>query len=624
MSGDPRMAAPAVEVNRRPDGTMVLRSPTPLPAYPRQLGVWLRQWAEATPDRVFLAERDAGPAAPERSRSGFAEARGGWRTLSYGEARRQADAVAQALLDRGLGPDRPVVLLSGNSIDHAVLTLGAMQAGIPAVPVSPAYSLMSRDFAKVHHIVGLVRPGLVYVEDGGPFANVLNALSWDGVELVCGRNAPAGLNATRFAALTETTPTDAVEQAFATVGPDSVAKYLFTSGSTGLPKGVINTQRMLTSNIAMVAAAWPFLEETPPVLVDWLPWNHTFGGNIVFNQVLAFGGTMYIDDGRPPPPLIEKTARNLAEVAPTAYWNVPAGFNGLLPFLERDAALARNFFSRLQMIFYAGAALPQDLWDRLEALSDKTLGRRVLLLSAVGSTETAPMATAVTWRIPRAGNIGLPVAGTEAKLVPSGDKLEIRLRGPNITPGYLNQPDLTAAAFDEDGFYRIGDAVRLADPDDPAKGLVFDGRVAEDFKLTTGTWVSAGALRVAVLAAASPLLQDVVVAGHDRDRVCLLAWPNLAACRKAAGLGDDASPETVLAHDAVVGHVRASLGKHNAANPGSSTRIAAVLLMAEPPNVDANEITDKGYVNQRATLTRRAALVERLYADPPGDGVIVI
>ncbi|MEQ9640611.1 MAG: feruloyl-CoA synthase [Alphaproteobacteria bacterium] len=603
------MPAPALDVERRDDGTLVLRSTEPLPDYPAQLGVWLRQWAAEAPDRAFLAERDAD---------------GGWRELTYAEARRQADAVAQALLDRGLGPDRPLMLLSGNSIDHAVMTYGAMQAGIPAVPVSPAYSLMSQDFAKVHHIVALAEPGMVYVEDGGPFAGVLNALAWDGVELVVGRNPPDGLNATLLADLLATVPGPAVEAAFDKVGPDSIAKYLFTSGSTGLPKGVINTQRMLTSNIAAVRATWPFLAAEPPVLVDWLPWNHTFGGNIVLNQVLGFGGTMYIDDGRPPPTMIERTARNLAEIAPTSYWNVPAGFGALIPFLERDEALAANFFSRCKMIFYAGAALPPDMWARLEDIAVKTLGHRTLMLSALGSTETAPLAVAVNWPIERPGNIGIPVAGTAAKLVPAGDKTEIRLAGPNITPGYLKRDDLTAAAFDEDGFYRIGDAVRLADPDDPAKGVVFDGRVAEDFKLTTGTWVSAGSLRVAVLAAATPLLQDAVVAGHDRDAVCLLAWPNVAAARSIAGAGDDAPVEDVLRDPKVVAHLRDGLGKHNEANPGSSTRIARVILMAEPPNVDGNEITDKGYVNQRATLTRRAALVKALYAEPPDQKVIVV
>lgn len=604
----PSFATPAVELSRRDDGAVVLTAPEPLGSYPAHLGVSLRAWAEAAPERCFIAERSGDD----------------WRRLSYAEARNAADRIAAALLLRGLGPDRPVMILSANSVNHALLTLGAMQAGIPVAPVSPAYSLMSKDFAKVHHIMALVRPGMIYVEAGTPFASVLQSLSLDGIEVVTGGDAPDGITATPFADLLAQPPDAAAEQAFAAVGPDTVAKYLFTSGSTGLPKGVINTQRMLCANQQQSRQCWLFNTEEPPVIVDWLPWNHTFGGNYMLNMILVNGGTLYIDGGRPVPGLIEQTVKNLRENSPTLYANVPAGFGALLPYLERDQALCETFFARLKVIFYAGAALPQDLWERLEAVSVKTTGKRVCMISAWGSTETSPLATAVYWPIEQAGVIGLPVPGVAIKMVPSGGRMEMRVKGPNVTPGYLGQPELNDEAFDEDGYYRIGDAGRLMDADDPAKGLVFDGRVAEDFKLTSGTWVHAGGLRVAALEAAAPLLQDAVVTGHDRDVVGLLAWVKLPACRELAGLDGDVPDDAVLANERVRRHIHDGLARHNRANSGSSRRIARVLLLDTPPDVDANEITDKGYINQRAVLERRQAAVEALYAETPGPDVIVV
>ena len=395
------------------------------------------------------------------------------------------------------------------------------------------------------------------------------------------------------------------------IAPDAVAKILFTSGSTGMPKGVINTHRMLCANQAMLAAAWPFVRDMAPILVDWLPWNHTFGGNFCFNLALFNGGTFHIDDGKPAPPLIGRTVENLRLASPNLYFNVPAGFAALLPALEQDAGLRDSFFRDLKAIFYAAAALPQDLWDRLERVADLSGHPRPLMLSAWGSTETSPLATLVHFSIPRAGNIGLPVPGCELKFQPSGAKYELRLRGPNITPGYHDRPDLTAAAFDEEGFYRMGDAGLLADPDDPAAGVLFDGRVAEDFKLTTGTWVSVGALRVGTVGACSPLVQDVVVTGHDTDRIGLLVWPAMAAVAALdPDVGDD--PEALCKSEKVTAAIAEKLAAWNAANPASSTRIDRFVLMATPPSIDANEITDKGYVNQRATLERRAELVDAL------------
>jgi feruloyl-CoA synthase len=613
MADAPRASlnfAPAeVNVESLPDGGMVLTSPQELGPYHRHLGEALRQQAGATPERDFLAERDA---------------EGGWRRFTFAGTKAAADAIAQALLDRGLGPERPVMILSGNSIDFALLQLGAMQAGIPVAPVSPAYSLMSQDFSKLKYIHEMVEPALVYAANGTAFSKALAALELDGVEVVVGAAPPDGIDVTPFADLLATEPGPAVEEAFTNVGPDTLAKILFTSGSTGMPKGVVNTQRMLCSNQQMVVQLWPFLTGRPPVLVDWMPWNHTFGGNHDFDMVLCRGGTLYIDGGRPLPGLIEQTVRNLAEISPTLYLSVPAGYAALLPFLERDKALCENFFRELDMVFYAGAALPQELWQRLEKLSIETTGKLVTMASAWGSTETAPMATSVHFPIDRAGVIGLPAPGTAIKLAPSGDKMELRVKGPNVTPGYYKRSDLTAEAFDHDGFYCMGDGGKLADPDDPAKGIVFDGRTGEDFKLTTGTWVHTGGLRIAALDAAAPALQDALVAGHDRDFVGLLAWPNLAACRKLVDAGEDTDAGQIVADTAIRDHVAAGLRRYNEAQKGSSTRILRVLLMAEPPSMDANEITDKGYINQRAGLTRRADLVDKLYADPPDDDVIVV
>src|SRR3954451_16447978 len=598
----PALAPPRITAQDVPGGGVILRSQMPLDPYEPSLGVLLRRWAREAPDRVFLAER-AGEEGVE---------------LTWGEASRQATSVAQALLDRGLGPERPLLILSGNSIDHALLTLGGFLAGVPVVPVSPAYSLMSQDYGKVKHIAALIKPGLVYAADGGPFAGVLSAVDFGGAELVLS----AGPGATPFTDLRATRPSMDVEDALRAVGPDSVAKILFTSGSTALPKGVINTHRMLSANQQSLAQIWPFTKDTPLVLVDWLPWNHTFGGNHNFNLILKRGGTLYIDAGRPAPPLIPITVRNLTEIAPTIYFNVPAGYGALLPFLERDEALRAKFFERLDLIFYAAAALPQDLWTRLENVAREARGEPVMMTSSWGLTETSPLATAAHFPIDRAGVIGVPVPGVQIKLTPVDDKLEMRVKGPNVTPGYFGQPDTTAEAFDEDGWYRTGDAGKLEDPSDPNQGLVFDGRVVEDFKLMTGTFVSVGNLRIAALAAASPLLMDAVVCGHDRDYVGLLAWPQIGPAREIAGT-PDASPEELVRSPELAEFIRARFIAHNRSNPASSTRVERVILLAEPPSLDANEITDKGYVNQRAALERRSGHVDALFAEQPGTEVII-
>src|SRR5688572_11099564 len=568
--------APAkVERDQRADGTVVLRSPQTLGPYARCVTEWLVQWSDRAPERLFLAERQAS---------------GNWKKLAYREAYGAVRRIGQALLDRGLSAERPVAILSDNSIDHALLALGAMHVGVPVAPVSPAYSLMSKDFGKLKSIFELVHPGLVYAADQQKFSAALDAV----------KAAPV-----KIEELLETNPGSTLEREHLKVNADTVAKILFTSGSTGTPKGVINTHRMLCANQQQLAQAWPLVEQRPPVVVDWLPWNHTFGGNHNFNMVLRNGGTIYIDGGKPVPGLVETTVRNLKEVAPTMYFNVPRGFDLLLPFLETDAELRRNFFKDLEVLFYAAAALPLNLWQRIQKLARQESAEKLAILSAWGSTETAPLATSVHFRMERPGVIGLPVAGCELKLVPSAGKLEVRVKGLNVTPGYYKRADLTASAFDEEGFYRIGDAVKLADPDDPAKGIVFDGRVAEDFKLSSGTWVSAGTVRVKLIAAADPLIQDAVITGHDRDEVGALVFLSPAA--------KDMKPEDIKAR------LSESLMRMKRRG-GSSTYPARLLIMTEPPSIDANEITDKGYMNQRAVLERRAMLVERLYAE--GEEVI--
>ena len=564
-----RFAPARVELEKRADGSMLLRSPQKLGPYSRCVTEWLLEWSDRTPTRVFLAERKGE----------------GWRSISYREAYGAARRIGQALLERGLSVGKPVAILSDNSIDHALLSLGAMHVGVPVAPVSPAYSLASKDFGKLKSLFELLQPGLVFAAEPQKFAAALEAVAAKSISV---------------AELLETNPGSILEREFLKVGPDTVAKILFTSGSTGMPKGVINTQRMLCANQQMLAQAWPFVQEKPPVLVDWLPWSHTFGGNHNFNLVLRHGGTLYIDGGKPAPGLAETTVRNLKEIAPTLYFNVPRGYDLLLPSLEKDAELRRNFFRELQVVFYAAAALPQNLWDRLSRLArEEKGGADFALLSAWGSTETAPLATSVHWPMERPGVIGLPVAGCELKLVPSGGKLEARVRGPNVTPGYHRRADLTAAAFDEEGFYRIGDAVKLADASDPARGIVFDGRVAEDFKLSSGSWVNAGVVRTKLIAAADPLIQDAVITGHDRDEIGALVFLSPAARDLAPG--------------EIESRLSAALKRlsDEGSNSSCPTRL---LVMAEPPSIDGGEITDKGYLNQRAVLERRAALVERLYS----------
>lgn len=599
-----------IELLERNDGSKVMRSRIPLQPYERHIPALLERWAREAPDRTWLAQR----------RGDKRE----WLHITYSQAKRTVDALTQALLDRGLGPERPLMLLSGNSLEHALMTMAAMQAGVPAAPVSPAYSLMSQDHAKLKYIVELIRPGAVFVQDAVPFQRALAALDLKGLPLFYVDRPGQGDDWTAYSTLAATAAGEGVTRSLAALTPESVGKLLFTSGSTGMPKAVINTQRMMCANVAMGQQSRPKQPDEPVATVlDWMPWNHTMGGNAMFHAILADGGTLYVDDGRPLPGMFDETLRNLREISPTYYANVPAGYAALATALEKDDELARTFFKHLGVMAYGGATLSDDLYERMQKLAVRWSGHRIVFATGWGSTETAPTATSTYWNTERVGLIGVPFPGVELKLVPAGSKYELRLRGVIVTPGYYRQPDLTARAFDEEGFYKIGDAGTLVDAANPAEGIVFAGRVVEDFKLSSGTFVHVGSLRVAAIAAATPVIQDALVAGQDRPYVALLAWPNLEACRQVCGK-PAASLQEVVREPAVIDCIRHGLAALNAAGGGSSMRVARVLLMTEPPSIDGNELTDKGYINQRASLERRAALVERVYAAQADPDVIEV
>jgi feruloyl-CoA synthase len=577
-----RLGPTDVTMERRPDGAVLLRSPHALDASPPRITDWLDHWAVAAPDRTVLAVRDTG---------------GGWRTLGYADARARARKVAAALLARGLSAERPLAVLSGNDLEHALLQLGALYAGIPYAPVSPAYSLMSTDFGKLKHVMALLTPGLVFAADDRAFGKAIAMAVPAGTEVLYGRDfdsfakRPAGAE---------------VDAALAGVGPDTIAKFLFTSGSTGTPKAVINTQRMWCTNQEMIRAMLAFFRDEPPVLVDWAPWHHTAAGNHDFGLVLANGGSYYVDEGKPVPGLVEATVRNLREIAPTFYFNVPKGYEALLPYLREDAALRRNFFSRLRVLWFAGAGVAQHVYDEMRALALAERGEAVPFLTGLGSTETAPMTLGRLVEADDASNMGVPPPGVELKMVPfeglgSVARYEMRIKGPHISPGYWRQPELTAQAFDEEGWYRLGDAFQFADPADASKGLLFRGRVAEDFKLATGTWVHVGPLRAAFIAHFAPYVRDVVIAGAGRDRLAALVF---------------------LDGPQVPGELAARLRSFAAQATGSSNRIDRMIVLDELPSLDAGELTDKGSINQRAVLARRADLVELLYREPGAPQVL--
>ena len=598
----------AVEVEARADGALLMRSRVPLGDVEAHLPAVLRRQAAERGARTWLAQRDRHS--------------GQWRRLSYGEASAQADAAAQWLLDLGQ-PGRGVMVLSGNSLEHAVIELAAMQARMPYVPVTPAYSLLSRDYTKLRAMVELIDPAVVFVQEAQRFEPALRALPLEGVRVVYVEDAVPELAAVAWADVLATRPGAALEASLQAIDHDTIAKYLFTSGSTGVPKAVAITQGMLCQTMAMHAHTVGFDEMAPEsVLLEWLPWSHVAGGTAVFNSVLADGGTMYLDDGRPVPGEFAKTLRNLQEVSPTRFSSVPAGYAMLADALEQNEALGQAFFRRLRRLTSSGAKLPDSVYQRLQAQAVHHLGHRVPFVAGYGSTETCAATTVVHWPAERAGLVGLPQPGVEVKLVPLDEhRYEVRVRGPSVTPGYYKQPELTRQAFDAEGYYCMGDAVTFVDRARPLEGLAFAGRVAEEFKLQSGIFVRVGSLRVDVVSATAPLVSDVVVAGADRAFVALLAWLNVAACRDRFG---DMSVEQLVREPALQAVLREALQQHNRNHPGSSMRIERVLLLTEPPSMDAGEITDKGYVNQRAVLARREADVQALYAAAPAAHVIVI
>lgn len=590
----------SVRVEQLQEEGLLVRTMQELRPYPQRMTDRLHHWARQAPDRAFLAKRD---------RSGE------WRRISYSKALEAVRHIGQGLLNRGLSAERPVLILSENDIEHALLALACQYAGVPYSPVSPAYSLISRDYGKLRHIVNILSPGLVFASHGKKYSAAVRASLPEDVEFVVTRETPEDRATTRFQNL-ETTPILAgIDAAYAATGPGTIAKFLFTSGSTKMPKAVINTQRMMCSNMQMMLQVWPFLAEEPPVLVDWLPWNHTFGGNHNFNAALYNGGTLYIDDGKPTPQLIGETLRNLREIAPTIYFNVPKGWEEVANALETDEALCRNFYSRLKMQYFAGAGLAQPVWDKLHKTAEQCCGERIVMTSGLGMTETAPGSLWVVQENVRAGQVGIPSPGMDIKLIPNGEKLELRYRGPNVTPGYWRAPDQTKEAFDDEGFFCSGDAVKWLNPDDPNAGFVFDGRVAEDFKLYTGTWVSVGPLRARVAHEGAPYVQDCVVTGHDRAEIGLLVIPQIEMCRKLAGSPAQATASDILGATPVREFFQQLIDRLHGQGTGSANRVMRAIVLTQAPSIDLGEVTDKGSINQRAMLTHRAPLIELLYAD---------
>ena len=587
-------------------GVTYLRAERPLGPYPERMTDRLRHWAEQAPDRTWMAQR--APAA---------DGLGPWRHISYAQAWDTAQRIGRSLIDRGLSPDRPVAILSENSLEHALLALGCMTVGVPWCPVSTAYSLMSTDYGKLRHVLDTITPGLVFASDWARYGKAIDAVVGEGTEVVTltpAQRATSKTRSTAFADLAASAPTPAVAAAMAATGPDTIVKFLFTSGSTKLPKGVINTQRMICANQEQIRTSMPSVYGTgePPVLLDWLPWNHTFGGNNNFHAALSNGGSYYIDEGKPTPGLIAQTLANLREIAPTVYYNVPIGFEMIAQAMKADDVLRRNLLSRVRMFFYAGAALAQPVWDSLYESQEREAGERIVMGTGLGMTESAPHGLFITNPNVRTGDLGLPSAGMLLKLVPNGDKVEVRYKGPNITPGYWRNPEATAEAFDEEGYFCTGDAVRWIDDKDPHQGLKFDGRTAEDFKLSTGTFVSVGPLRARIIAAGAPYVQDAVITGLNLHEIGALIVPTQVV-RKLAGLGDTATMQQVLESAAVQAHFQHVIDELARNATGSSTRVARLHLMHAPPDIDKGEITDKGSINQRAVLKARESMVNALH-----------
>jgi feruloyl-CoA synthase len=582
-------------------GTRYLQADQALQAFPDRLTDRLQHWAHTKPHQTFMARR-------VKNTDGTL---GDWRHITYAQAWQTSRSIAQSVIDRGLSAERPVVILSENSLEHALLALGCLIAGVPFVPTSPPYSLVSVDFDKLRHVLRTVTPGMVFASDAR-YAKAIAATVGDDMEVVMCEGAVPGRTVTAFDSLCATAATPAVDAAMAATGPDTIAKFLFTSGSTKLPKAVINTNRLWCANQQQMAQSMPVLAEQELVLVDWLPWNHTFGGNHNFGMTVFHGGTLYIDDGKPTPALMHETLRNLREIAPTVYFNVPTGFEAIAQAMQHDEQLRKTLLSRVQMFFYAGAALAQPIWDSLYASQEREVGERIVMGTGLGMTESGPFGIFVTNPFVQAGDLGVPTPGLELKLVDTDGKTEVRYRGPNITPGYWRNAQETTGAFDEEGFFKTGDAVKWIDESDVHLGLKFDGRIAEDFKLATGTFVSVGPLRAKIIAAGAPYIQDAVLTGINLKEVGAMIFPT-PAVRTLSGLPADAPLAEVLASAPVQAKFQEIVNTLARSATGSANRIARLCLLAEPPTIDKGEITDKGSINQRSVLAHRAATVAALH-----------
>ena len=606
-----RYGITSVQVNTQDDGVQYVLADVPLGEYPKRMTDKLLHWARVCPERTYVARR-------KRLSDGST---GDWEHLTYAQALAAARRIGQALLDRGLSVDKPVLILSENSLEHAMMALACMMVGVAHCPVSPAYSTVSKDFDKLKHIIRTLTPGMVMAVDGDRYAAAIQACVPEDVEVVLGNGHIDGKAHTRFASLLQTPDTDAVDHAMQATGANTVVKFLFTSGSTNMPKAVINTHDMWCANQQQMVQSMPVLAEAPPVLVDWLPWNHPFGGNHNIGLVLYHGGSLYIDDGKPVPALMHETLRNLREIAPTVYFNVPTGLEAIANAMHTDDVLRRNLLSKVRMFFYSGAALAQPIWDSLHASQERELGVRIVMGTGLGMTETGPFGIFVPRPEVESGDLGLPGAGLQLKLVPVGDKVEVRYKGPNVTPGYWRAPEANAQAFDEEGFLKSGDAVIWRDPLQPNLGLRFNGRIAEDFKLATGTFVSVGPLRGRIIAAGAPYVQDAVITGLNMKEVGAMIFAT-ARVRELVDLAPDAPLKTVLEHPKVTSYFQQLLNTLAAQATGSANRVSRMMLLIDPPSIDKGEVTDKGSINQRAVLKHRDPLVQALH-DGTAPGILL-
>jgi feruloyl-CoA synthase len=595
-----------IKMDSREDGSTVLYSVVPLEPHPYRLTERLMHWATAAPDRIFIGRKNE---------------TGDWDTLTYAETFNKVKSIAQALLHKNVSPSQPIAILSENSIEHGLMALAALHIGIPYSAITPAYSLRSTDFEKLKHVITLLTPGLIFVQDGKKYEKALRAVA-NNVEVVSLNKPDGEFMFTHFDALITTKPTEEIDNAFSAIQPDTVAKILFTSGSTGLPKGVINTHENISTNWQQITQTFSFIKEEGLEFIDWLPWNHTFGGNHNFGLTVFNGGSLYIDDGNPTPKGIAATIANLKERRPTIYFNVPKGFEDLIPHFKSDEQLRKQFFSNLKMLFYAGAGMPQHVWNVLEELAVETVGEKILIGTGLGCTETCPSALFASEPGGFAGWLGVPVPGLELKLVPSGGKLEARYRGKNVFPGYWRQPELSAKAFDEEGFYCTGDALKFVDETNANEGMIFDGRIAEDFKLNTGTWVNVGVLRAQMIAAGDGLIQDVVITGDDNEFVGAIVFAGLDHCKKITGLDHNASTYELINHVVIKQNLQDVLNELSVKSTGSATLIKRAVFADFVLNIDKGEITDKGSINQRMIIQHHPEVVERIYSSGIDESII--